>query len=86
MISRSKIMHERTGVNHSVIRYFSNMNKTKEMKKVFVLTFWYNICLCVRDTSEFLNPLIFMEADRKVALGDQQGSGVDASVRFPYLC
>lgn len=39
MLSRSKIMHERTGVNHSVTRYFSNMNKTKEMKKAFVLTF-----------------------------------------------
>lgn len=39
MISLSKIMHERTGVNHSVICYFSNMNKTKEMRKTFVLTF-----------------------------------------------
>lgn len=70
MISLSKIMHERTGVNHSVICYFSNMNKTKEMKKALFLTFWYSVCLCVRDASEFLNPLVFMEADRKAAFGD----------------
>lgn len=38
MFQLFKVIHERTGVNHSEKYYFSNVKETKEMMRIFVMT------------------------------------------------